>query len=335
MFDHIVVPLDGSKLAECVLPHVTSVALASHKPVTLLHVVAPDEAGASVDPLQWRLRKMEREAYLEEVRARLQDANVPAQAVIVEGAAAKQITDYAHAQGRSLLVLSSHGRSGLGRWNVSGVVEKVIQEIRTSLLLVRAYQQAGDEAPTPGYRRIMVPLDGSKRAECTLPLAESLARHWDAELLLTHVVRQPHLFQMAPLSADDKALLGRVVARHRTEAAGYFDRLQARLPVRARVHLAVEDDVIIAFNDIVRHEGVDLILFSAHGHGCSRFQRYGSLVSCYILYGSAPILIVQDLPAEQVEPTAAERAVSAEEPEAVRQPTGTSADFTRPGTEGR
>jgi hypothetical protein len=69
----------------------------------------------------------------------------------------------------------------------------------------------------------------------------------------------------------------------------------------------------VALNDVGEQEEVDLILFSAHGHGCHRSQRYGSLVSSYTLHGSTSLLVVQDLPAEQVEPTAAKLAILAEE----------------------
>jgi nucleotide-binding universal stress UspA family protein len=325
MFNRILVPLDGSKLAECVLHHVVAVASAFRASVTLFHVLNNSHRyERPVDPLQVQLRKLEAQAYLNAVQARLAEADLAAKAVIAEGSAAESIIEAARQQEIDLLILSTHGQGGLGEWNVSGVVEKVIQEVSTSLLLVRAYQEETETgALTAGYRRIMLPLDGSKRAECVLPPAEILARYWDAELFLAHVIRQPRLFSSTPPSSEDRALLGQIVSRHREEATRYFQRLRARLPIKTDFRLAIEENIGAALHEMIERETVDLILLSAHGHGCSRFQRYGSLVSCCILYGSAALLILPGLPPEQVEPTGSKGDRRAQEMEELRRPSGT------------
>lgn len=326
MFDNILVPLDGSRLAECVLPHVIAVASAFGASVTLLHVLDTNHREDGVtDPIQWQLRKVESQAYIDTVASALEKADLSAERVVVEGPAAQRIRHAVREREIDLLILSSHGQSGLAQWNVSGVVEKVIQNAPTSLLLVRAYQERpGEGALRAGYQRIMLPLDGSKRAECVLTPAEILARHWNSELLLTHVIRQPRLFGTTPVNAEDRALLGQVVSRLREQATHYFQQLQQRLPVQTDVRLLLAENIAATLNDLVGHEKVDLVLLSAHGHGCSSFQRYGSLVSCWIFYGSAPLLILQDLPAEQIEATAAERAMhTLEAEEDIRRPSGT------------
>lgn len=325
MFDKILVPLDGSRLAESVLPHVVAVASAFGALVRLLHVLDSSQQGdLPADPLQWHLRKTEAHSYLDETQTCLEEMGLVVESAVEEGPAAQRIVDGARRHQSDLLILSSHGAGGLAQWNVSGVVEKVIQDVATSLLLVRAYQELpGEGVITPGYRRIMLPLDGSTRAEVSLPAAEILARYWDAELLLTHIIPRPRLFRAAPLNSEDRALLGRVVSRQRQEASDYFEKLQARLPVQSDVRIVVGGNLSAALEEIVEHDDVDLVLFSAHGHGCSRFQRYGSVVSCSILYGSVPLLIVQDLPAEQVKPTASGQALHDWEDEEIRRPAGT------------
>jgi len=324
MFDKILVPLDGSRLAESVLPHVVSVAAAFGEPVTLLHVLDSSHRGdRPADPLSWQLRRTEAHTYLDGVQSFLKEAGLLVEKVVEQGRAAQRIVDYARGHQIGLLVLSTHGAGGLAHWNVSGVVEKVIQDIPTSLLLVRAYQELPERAIRPGYRRIMLPLDGSTRAEVSLPAAELLARYWDAELLLTHIIPRPRLFRAAPLNSEDRALLGRVVSRHRQEASHYFERLQARLPVQSDVRIVLGENLVAALQEIVEQDDIDLTLFTAHGHGCSRFQRYGSVVSCCILYGSVPLLILQDLPGEQLELSASGQAMRDWEDEEIRRPTGT------------
>ena len=80
-----------------------------------------------------------------------------------------------------LIILSSHGQSGLSEWNVSSVVQKIVLRARTSIMIVRAYQRIPPETAGLRYRRILVPLDGSQRAECVLPVAVTLARSHEAK----------------------------------------------------------------------------------------------------------------------------------------------------------
>jgi nucleotide-binding universal stress UspA family protein len=194
---------------------------------------------------------------------------------------------------------------------VSGVVQKVIQDARSSLLLVRAYLNPEGSDAEPTYERLLLPLDGSKRAECILPVAEALARTWDADLLLTHVIPEPQLFPAAPPVAEDQALLARIIDRRQAAASRYFEQLQARLRARSHVYLGVGASVFDAFHEIVDTTAPDLVLFSAHGRGFSPNRPYGRLVTSCILYGCASLLILQDVAPEQLEPTAAQLALEA------------------------
>jgi nucleotide-binding universal stress UspA family protein len=325
MFERIVVPLDGSRLAEGALRHAIAVALACQAELRLVRVVERQEGERHVpDLLAWQLRLAEARSYLEGVQRWLVEKGLQAEVVTMEGSPARRIVDYTHEQEADLVILSSHGRSGLERWNVSGLVQKVIQDVKTSLFLVPAYQEPvwGEEAI--GYRRIMVPLDGSKRAEYTLPLAECLASYWDAELLFVHVMVPPRLFQRLPPAAEETATLQWFVERNQEEAAAYFTELQERLPVRVRsqVRLKVSDDVVSTFYKIVHGEEIDLMLFAAHGQTCSQQRRYGSLVTCCLLYGCAPTIVVQDQPMEQIAASSAEEVLRALETEELRLPKG-------------
>ena len=166
MFEQILVPLDRSSLAECVLPHALTVAQALDARLLLLHVVAqPDKQNGlrAVDPLEWHIRRAEAETYLQSIRDRIQEAGVSADIQVVDGDAAEQILAVAQDLNIGLIVISSHGQSGLSGWNVSAVVQKVILRARTSLLLVRAFQQTATELASAQYQHLLVPLDSSVR----------------------------------------------------------------------------------------------------------------------------------------------------------------------------
>jgi nucleotide-binding universal stress UspA family protein len=225
VFDRILVPLDRSALAECVLPHAIALARAFNSQLILLHVLSvsdkPDRLRA-VDPLEWQLRRAEAESYLQAVCARLQEAGGPCEAHVNDGNAAEQIVNFAHDHDVGLVLMASHGQSGLSGWNVSSVVQKVIMRTRVSLMIVRAYETAQTDSFTLRYQRILVPLDTSTRAECVLPLAVVLARIPETQILLTHVVQRPEMPRRTPLSQEDLELADRLVERNRIEAENYL-----------------------------------------------------------------------------------------------------------------
>jgi len=309
MFDHILVPLDGSSLAECVLPHVVAVARAFDARVTLLQVMhQPKASGRSgfVDPLGWYMDEAEARAYLDRWSTRLHEADVKAESVILEGQAAERIIEFAHDQDISLIVLSSHGRSGLSRWNVSSIVFKIILRAYLPVMIVRAYQPITSELTNLRYRRLLTPLDCSRRAEYVLPLAKSLARYHEAEIVAVHVVSRPQMPRWEPLSQDDVELAERIVERNRTEAKRCLAKLESQAEITMRTEVVVAEDAAATLHGMVEQEDADLVLLSAHGYSGSSRWPYGSLVTNFINYGTSPLLIVQDISREELERSPAE-----------------------------
>ena len=165
MFERVLVPLDRSLLAECVLPHAVAVAHALASQLILLHILSPSgrqDGLRAVDPLEWQLRRAEAESYLGGVRSRLEEVDVAAQTKVLDGDAAEQILAFASENQVGLVIISSHGQSGLSGWNVSSVVQKVIMRASISLMVVRAYQPAPHDLGGLRYRRVVVPLDTSR-----------------------------------------------------------------------------------------------------------------------------------------------------------------------------
>src|ERR1700704_5265337 len=101
MFDSILVPLDGSLIAECVLPHAAAIARAFEAKITLLRVLDKNQAHESAqlfDLLNWQITKTEAKLYLEKVASRLQSSGLHAPAKVLEGLVAESITEYAQSQ---------------------------------------------------------------------------------------------------------------------------------------------------------------------------------------------------------------------------------------------
>ena len=161
MYGKILVPLDGSKLAEVVLPYVQELAQRFDSEVTLIQVIAPlsklvagtmpvglEPTGAAaavgVEAASEAL-KAEREdahSYLEGVVGRLKAQEIKVRAEILEGVAGDSIVEYAHGHAMDLIAMSTHGRSGLLRLVFGSAADQVLRQAGTPVLLIRSREAA-------------------------------------------------------------------------------------------------------------------------------------------------------------------------------------------------
>jgi nucleotide-binding universal stress UspA family protein len=281
--------------------------------VTLLRAVprrSGEEGSSAADPLSWHMRKSEADAYLTGIGEKLREIGLQTKEVLAEGRAAGQIIRYAREEDMDLIVISSHGDSGLSEWNISSVVQKVILRAYTPALIVRAYQRVPENIADLTYERLLVPLDGSKRAECTLPWARALSDFHKSTLLLTHVVKKPEVPRRAPLTERERQLVEHLTELNREKGEGYLEDLRNRLDLTAENRLLASDDPAMALHQVVDDEDVDLVIMAAHGYSGETVWPYGSIALNFIAYGSRPLLIVQDISREVAAMTEAEKAAA-------------------------
>jgi nucleotide-binding universal stress UspA family protein len=308
MFDSILVPLDGSQLAECVLPHVAAFARCFDAEITLLRILEKNQTGVSAqlfDLLNWQIQKTKASLYLEEIKGRFKESNIRVRAIVMEGLVPEGITEYAQNEGMKLIILSSHGRHGLTQWGISSITQKIILSAPTSVLIVRAHQQnipSVELTAIPLYKHILVPLDGSQRAEHVLPIITQLANVHKPKIHLVHVVHPPEMARQMPPASEDIDLSNRVVARNREEAGHYLEQVKSRSylhGITVQTHLVTSDHTAAALYQVVEQEHIDMVILNAHGYSGKHQWPYGSVVNNFILYGKVSLLIVQDLPAKQ------------------------------------
>ncbi len=146
MYQKIVAPLDGSKLAECVLPHVEAVGKGCEvKDVILIRVIEPLEiptrggmAFSKDDRHQMETeQRSEAEKYLKQVAGRLKEKGLIVRSEILEGKAAEAIAEYTKKNEVDLIVLATHGRSGLSRWYWGSVADRILRSVCVPVLMVR------------------------------------------------------------------------------------------------------------------------------------------------------------------------------------------------------
>lgn len=294
MYRTILVPLDGSTLAERALPYAQRLAAAATGRITLLWVLHPPPPSAAGDPLREVTPRREAEAYLRGLTEPL--GPVPVEAVVVEGDPAPEILAAAAQRGSELIVMATHGRSGIGRWIYGSVADAVMRHAGVPVLLVPV-TAATRSWPTGRAPRVLVPLDFSALSEAALPRAEDLARALGAELVLlsvTPLVFTADLYGGVTLAYD--------VDADQAERRRYLEAAAARL--RAAGHtVRVRDTVGFpagATVDVAREEDVDLIAMSTHGSGGATRLLMGSIATGVVQRAPVPVLIVR--------------------PEAVRQP---------------
>jgi nucleotide-binding universal stress UspA family protein len=325
MFNRILVPLDGSPLAEQALLHAELLAQIFGASIILLQVLEPAsyrDNPQALDPLNWQIRKAEAEMYLQGVALRVRknlgetDANVDGKSrveyFIREGKTAENIVDFAHIENIELLVISTHGLSGLSRWNLSSVTHKVVNQVYLPTLIVRAYNPSAEEN-LAYYRKILIPIDCSRRAECSLPAAIELARGGQAtgsksSFVLAAVIQPPELPLPEPFPAEINQLTEQLMQVSRQAVNHYLNEMKERLPVECETRVVENVSVTSAIQELADQEDIDLVVLCAHGYSGQGAWPYGTVARNYIEHGNKSVLIIQDVPRSQVKPTAAELA---------------------------
>ena len=336
MFSRILVPLDGSPLAEGAIPHAELFARIFGSSIILLQVLDPtsyQEVPNAVDPLRWQLRKAEADAYMQGIAHRIRK-NLGEKSLIGEdekkslvdyfvreGKTAENIVDFAHTENIDLMVISTHGSSGLSRWNISSVTQKVINLIYLPVLIVRAFTQPTSDESIVRYRRILIPIDCSRRAECSLTAGIELARGETSTdrtteatgekstLFLAAVIRPPELPIPEPFPIEISQLSGKLLRLSHQAVDRYLYEMKERLPVNCDTCVVESTSVPSAIQELAEQEDVDIVVLCAHGYSGNVTWPYGTVTRNYIEHGTKPVLVIQDVPRSQVRPTAAEVAV--------------------------
>jgi nucleotide-binding universal stress UspA family protein len=147
MYQKILVPLDGSELAECVLPHVEAIAKAfGTKDVIFVRVAQPWRMPLPTDTSfnAETYTKMESEhraavkKYLDKLVSRIKWAKVGVRTEVLFGKAESSIADYANKNKVDLIVIATHGRTGIGRWVMGSVADRTLHAVHVPVLIIRA-----------------------------------------------------------------------------------------------------------------------------------------------------------------------------------------------------
>lgn len=288
MWKRILVPLDGSNLAELALAYAEELATAFNSEVVLLYVSEPKED---------QYRPMH-QLYVEEVAKRVgEHIKKPAKikTAVLTGEPAEEIINYAQKNKASVIIMASHGRSGITAWVMGSVAGNVLQATEVPVLLIGVSKPSRKAPPKRLVERVLLPLDGSESGEVAMPYVMKLIDRLGAEVILFGVVAAgQHIRTVGGLDyiLYPEAELELVKA----EAREYLDRVYRRLKGRKdalRVELKVGDDIageIIRFADKAK---ASLIAISAHGHSGIEKWVFGSVANKIVQASKIPVLVVK------------------------------------------
>ncbi|AHI29947.1 universal stress protein [Marinobacter similis] len=314
MFQRIVVPLDGSCLAEWALPHALNLVNALGIQLVLIRVM--QQSGNNhrqypADPIACDAIQAESRAYLDSVASRLGALGVHPETRILEGEPVDQIINFVRQDGQTLLVMTSHGVGGISHYMLGSVAHKSILQAHVSFLLVRAFNDQCQVLQEYHYNRITVPLDGSSRSECVLPIVELLSRHNDSTVDLVSIA--PSLVHHYQIDKHDPRLAN--VLELQTELKekidAYLENIGDRLKnesLHVQTQVRIADSPMSAIWEATRKGQSDLVVMAAHGRNCVNHWPLGALPLNALVYGETPLLVLQDLEPHEIEPTFAEKA---------------------------
>ncbi len=315
MFKRILVPLDGSDRAEHALPFAARIARASGGSVHLLEVVSPliDYGGGFAMVPQYTEQLIEAETtaatgYLQAVVASPKLAGIETTTEVTFGIPARHILASARSGETDLIVLCSHGRTGLTQWVLGSVAHTLAHESTVPTFILRESEPASLLAGPDATRPLcaLVPLDGSELAEAALAPAASLIAALAAPARgALHLVQVVKLFSETSEEGFVHQLNEEARERAMTYLAQVTERLQTtaqRLGISLTSSVALEKDVASALVKMAEHgiegqetgdAGCDLIAISTHGrHGLERWVM-GSVTDRLLNTTKLPMLIVR------------------------------------------
>jgi nucleotide-binding universal stress UspA family protein len=294
MYKRILIPLDGSELAERALPLGEQIARAHGGELILMRVPLAEKMMTSYPAeysLLWpeqslQLSQQMSHDYLNQVLARYEGGGLTARALLVEGDVAGGIVDTAVAEKADLIIMSTHGYSGLTRWMLGSVTERVLREAHCPVLAVR------DAEP---IEQILITLDGSYLAELALEPAFALAQACNSQVTLLQVTPDKELAQSRQAEGIDQT---EAEQAHKELGVGiqrHLDRLVERyapsgLSVKAVVASGSPAATIL---DHIEYYHVNVAAMATHGRTGLRRWVYGSVTEKVMRGAQCSMLIVR------------------------------------------
>ena len=271
MFDRILVPLDGSIIAEQVFPAVSELATGFNPEI---HIVGVCETG---DIDETRPYQAYLDNKLEQIKSKLAGSKASVKLALLSGKPAEKILKYAEVEKIELVIMSSHGRSGIMPWSLGSTVNKVINKAGIPLIVVRSKEIPDD---TRLFSRIVVPMDGSDKSTGVLPFIKAIAAKIPTHIYIIRVIEGGrHIHTIGGL--DYIRFEDRDIASAQNNAKKYLQNICLEL-AGSTAEVSCDVRTGDAAKEIIRYANENegsLIIMSSHGHSSVETWVMGSVTS--------------------------------------------------------
>lgn len=302
MLANVLVPLDGSSLAETALPTAISLVRRKHGHVELVivHEEVPYEWEGYEDGPWHSMNESKQVRYLNDKAGQLSVArDMTVGHTLLRGDVADQICARAAEVGADMIVMGTHGRAGLMRALVGSVADAVVRRATIPVLLHRASSGASSARALPlPFRRILVPIDDSPQSRLIFDAVAAVAERGVTELLLLRVVAP------VPSALDGTFPYSHVSGPPDEAATGYLisaadhELTEAAVDLGERARCDVDPHVVVAKHPapaivaFAKQYGADLIAMTTHGRGLSRLI-VGSVTGRVLHDANVPVLVAR------------------------------------------
>ena len=309
MYDRILVPLDGSHLAEQVLPYVTRISKGMGIPVHLMQVVSPPPEMVMADPVSGSHRSEITELafdqtinYLNNILGTIDGSGVDVTHGVYEGDAAHHIIEEAGKSPASLVAMCTHGRSGVTRWVMGSVTDKVLHSMKNRMLIIRS-QIGGNPEAGENLDTIIVPVDGSSLAEQVIPHVAALAKALELKVTLLRVAGTADEFSASTgyqpsdaVSALDVQAFEGLATKAGNQALDYLKRLEESLRrqgIDSVDHRIERGQAAHAIVNAAVETPCNLVAMTTHGRSGPARWALGSVTERVVRHSGDPVLVVR------------------------------------------
>lgn len=284
MYGKILIPLDGSELAETIFRRARWLMSRLEVGVNLLYVAHPNEP--ELLPMY--------QAYIQHQAERLSSGEsgvARVRAEVMGGYPADSILRYADLNEIDLIMIASHGRSGIRRFVLGSVADRVLRASKVPVWLIRAGRPGGKE-----LKKVLVPLDGSLLAERVLPHVEALAKpaNGAVEVTLLRVSEPP-----VSLGPEQTRSWSRLIEEHLMDAGKIAEEYLALVGVRLANHgISANSEVLVGepasqIADYAARRDFDLIAIASHGHSGITRWAYGNVADRIVRGAPCDVFLVR------------------------------------------
>ena len=291
MISRILVPLDGSKLSETILPFASEIARKADAEVVVATAIQPIGIwDATATAINWEHEEKSAKDYLDSAVERLTGDGLRVRPIFLHGDASEVILEAAEKESADLITMTTHGRSGIMRWLLGSVADRVVQHSKVPVALIRV----GEDNPVPSAKveRILVPLDGSDVSAGILPFVKEYARLFDSSLVLYHAVSPVGTYP--GFETANAQVVGELLEETQKEGTEMLSQAAEKLKsegfkTQTAISIELAADGIL---NAAEQSKAGLVAIGTHGRSGVTRTVLGSVANAVLRRSKLPVLLI-------------------------------------------